>query len=170
MPARDAVPLPRLRAGCVGVVGAGTGVLAHTQGHGGLPGVGGLLIVAVAGLGLGLAARHTARLLPLLAGGQLLVHLLLIALTGQHHQLITAPMALVHGLGTLAAWALVLGAEQLVRTVAGLALRVLVLVGSTPIEQPSGVLVPAFAVPQCQRLRHLGTVGTRGPPVLSNSF
>ena len=172
MPAPDHALLPRLRAVTVGAVGAGTGVLAHAQGHGAVPDGGGLLVIAAAGLGLGLIAGRTGtattapwRLLPLLAGGQLLIHVLLIALTGHHHQLITGPMAAMHAVGTLAALGLIVAAEQLVRAVAGLARSLAAL--CTPI--PAGVrAVPAVlrtrvAVPH--PLRHLGTVGTRGPPV-----
>lgn len=159
--------LPRLRAATVGVVGAGTGVLAHALGHGALPGTNGLLIVGTAGVGLGIVAARTTALVPLLGAGQLLIHLLLIALTGHHHQLVTAPMLAVHTLGTLAALALVLAAEQVVRAVAGLALRVAALAGPSPVERRCAGLPPVRPPLRPHALRHLGTVGTRGPPPLS---
>ncbi len=161
--------LPRLRAATVAGVGAGTGILAHSLGHGELPGSSGLLIVGAAGVGLGLAAERTSGLLPLLAAGQLAIHLLLIALTGHHHQLVTAPMLAVHTVGTLAALALVLAAEHLVRAVAGLALRVAALTGSSPVGPRCAGITRVCPSPRRHALRYLGSVGTRGPPVLSKS-
>ncbi|MFZ2512786.1 MAG: hypothetical protein WAW85_17030 [Gordonia sp. (in: high G+C Gram-positive bacteria)] len=161
--------LPRLRAASVGIVGAGPGIVAHSLGHGSLPGTSGLLIVGSAGVGLGLVAQRSTRLLPLLAASQVLIHLLLIALTGHHHQLVTAPMLAVHLLGTLAALALVRAAEHLVRAVAGLALRVAALTGSEPVEPRCAGVAPARSSFRPHTLSYLGTVGTRGPPALSKS-
>lgn len=169
MPSTPAPPLPHLRAATVAAVGTGTGIVAHAQGHGSLPDTGGLLIVGAAGIGLGVVAQRTTRLLPLLAAGQVLVHLLLIALTGHHHQLFTAPMLAVHTLGTLAALALVVTADRLLHAVAGLALRAAALAAPAPVElAPRRITAPGY-VPLRPVLAHLGTVGTRGPPALSHS-
>ncbi|GAA3965467.1 hypothetical protein [Gordonia caeni] len=173
MSAPDPSLLPRLRAVTVGAVGTGTGVSAHAQGHGALPDGSGLLVIAAAGLALGLVAGRTGttaaapwRLLPLLAGGQLLVHFLLIALTGHHHQLITTPMAAMHTVGTLAALGLIVAAERLVRAVAGLARSLAALCTPIPVAVRAVPAVLRTRVVAPQPLRHLGTVGTRGPPVL----
>ncbi|WP_298444531.1 hypothetical protein [Gordonia sp. (in: high G+C Gram-positive bacteria)] len=170
----DAPLLPRLRAGAVGGTVAGTGIAAHAQGHGCLPGSGGLLLVAAIGVGLGVVAgrpgatSHTAsawRLLPLLGAGQLMVHLALIALTGHHHDLITAPMAATHTLGALLALGLVVVAETLVRAATGLARRVVALVCRRPIAATGALVVVAYDGPRIPSLRRLGTAGTRGPPL-----
>lgn len=171
----DLTPIARLRAAVVGATGAGTGILAHALGHGSLPGIGGLLVVLATGVGLGLvavgdpAAPRTASrtfLLALLAGGQVLVHLLLIALTGHHQQLITGPMALVHTVGTLVAFGLIVTAESLAIAAAGRVRQVYALCTSGPtVEQNPAIAIPA-PIRAPQRLRQLGTVGTRGPPVL----
>lgn len=171
---RDRSLLPRLRAGAVGTASAGTGVLAHAQAHGALPGSSGLVVVAAAGIALGLVAGRTGtttqtaatwRLLPLLAAGQMTVHLLLIALTGHHDQLVTTPMAALHALGTLAALGLIAAAESLVRAVSGLARRVVALRQSGPFTSPSGGVAASSYRPLPHALRHLGAVGTRGPPL-----
>ncbi|MCK0439866.1 hypothetical protein MUG78_10455 [Gordonia alkaliphila] len=167
--------LPRLRAAVVGGTGAGTGILAHTLGHGALPGGGGLLVVLAAGVGLGVLAggRSTGttstapgRLLTLLAGGQVLVHLLLLALAGHHQELITGPMAAVHTVGTLVAFGLIVSAESLVRALSGRARRVAALCTSRPTIDRITTIVVVTPPRRPQRLRQLGTVGTRGPPAL----
>lgn len=175
MSVTDPALLPRLRAVSVGAIGTGTGVLAHAQGHGTIPDGSGLLVIGAAGIALGLVAARTGtttaaaaawRLLALLAGGQALVHFLLIALSGHHHQLVTAPMAAMHTVGTLAALALVIAAEQLVRAVCGLARTVAALLTPLPTAVTGVPAVLRTRLFSPLPLRHLGTVGTRGPPLL----
>ncbi|WP_454162524.1 hypothetical protein [Gordonia iterans] len=179
-----ATALPRLRSATVGVTTAGTGILAHAQGHGAVPDSGALLMICLAGLGLGVATGSGAardrrgttiprvdpssawRLLPVLAGGQIAVHLLMIALSGHHHELLTAPMALTHTLGTLAALVLVVAAESLVRSVSGLALRVVSLLLSGPVPELAAAPAPRTVVRVPESLLRLAAVGTRGPPAV----
>jgi len=172
------VELPRLRAAAAGGVCGVTAVAAHAQAHGQLPGAPALLAVTGTAALLGLlagrrpagqsraAGRTPWRLLPALLAGQLLIHLLLIALTGAHHQLVTGPMTVMHAGGTLLALALITAAELLIGAVAALARRVVALtVTGRPHRRP---VVPVTGVPAAapSTLLFLGTVGTRGPPHL----
>ncbi|MFT3663288.1 MAG: hypothetical protein QM809_18560 [Gordonia sp. (in: high G+C Gram-positive bacteria)] len=177
--------IPRLRAAVVGATTAVTGVAAHAQGHGALPDGNVLVLLGAAGIAVAVVlgdrdARRTTprrapssqpippvwRLLPALAGGQIVVHLLLIALAGHPHAPITAPMAVTHTVGTLAALALVAAVESLVRTVAGLALRIVALLTDPPVAGPAVPPTPPAPFLPARSLRHLGTVGTRGPPLV----
>lgn len=164
MPTPVPAATARLRGLAAGGLSAGTGILAHAHGQGTLPEGNGLLLVAAAGTALGLVAGRTRHLLGLLVGGQVLIHLLLIALTGHHHELVTAPMLAMHAIGTLAVLLVIATAESLGRAILDVLVR---LIGSVPAEyrRPSAARVDSS--PRTPRaLRHLGTVGTRGPPVV----
>lgn len=159
------IRLSRLRGAVVGGTSAVTGVLAHATAQGMLPETSVLLMVGAAAVavGIGVRAAPSVRALPALVAGQALVHLLLVLTSGHHHDLFTAPMAVMHTAGTIAALLLLCGAEILVRAVSALAVRA----SSLRLRPRTGyaavvVSAPPQAAPAA--LVFLGAVGRRGPP------
>lgn len=158
--------LPRLRGAVVGGTSAFTGVGAHAAAQGMLPDTSTLMLVAATAvaLGFGVAAAPGFRSLPALVAGQGLVHGLLVLTSGHHHDLLTAPMAVMHTVGTVAALLLLIGVEHLVAAVAATAVRV-ASVGFRPADGRS-VASPLSHRPFTPTaLVFLGAVGQRGPPL-----
>ncbi|MBM7366922.1 hypothetical protein [Gordonia hydrophobica] len=157
--------LSRLRGAVVGGASALTGIGAHAAAQGMLPETASLLMVATTAIALGVAvaALPAARVLPALIGGQAMVHVLLVLSSGHHHDLLTAPMAAMHTVGTLAALLLLCGVELLVHAASALALRAMRLhVRLRPLTTVTVPAYPAVAAPAA--LVYLGGIGRRGPP------
>ncbi|ALG84036.1 hypothetical protein [Gordonia phthalatica] len=157
--------LTRLRGATVGAVSALTGIGAHAAAAGMLPDTSSLMLViaAAVALGLGVAAAPALRVLPALVGGQLLVHVLLVITSGHHGDMLTAPMAAMHAVGTVAALLLLVGAELLLHAAAGLAQHALPSC-FRPLPRVAVVPVPATPAAVPAALIFLGAVGRRGPP------
>ena len=157
--------LSRLRGATVGASSALTGIGAHAAAAGMVPDTAGLILITAASLALGLVitASPSARILPALLGGQALVHVLLVVVSGHHADLVTAPMAAMHALGTVAALLLLVGAELLVRAASGLAQHALPTL-FRPLPRVAVVPVPASPTAAPAALVFLGAVGRRGPP------
>lgn len=157
--------LSRLRGATVGGASAITGVGAHAAAQGMLPTTPTLLMVAATAvaLGLGITAAPTLGILPALIGGQALIHVLLVVTSGHHHDMVTAPMAAMHTVGTVAALLLLCGAELLLRAASALSRRT-VRRQFRPLTATAAVVPQAGAIVVPTALRFLGAVGRRGPP------
>lgn len=154
----------RLRGGVVGATSALTGIAAHAAAQGMLPQTSTLLLIAAAttALGIGVSAAPRIRVLPALLAGQGLVHLLLVVTSGHHHDLFTAPMAVMHAVGTVAALLLLTGIGLVVHAVSALAIAMLAqrVRPCTPAALPT----PPFTAATPVALVFLGSIGRRGPP------
>ncbi|GAA4666468.1 hypothetical protein [Gordonia humi] len=164
MPA-DLVPA-RVRGGVVGGASALTGIAAHAAAMGILPSTSSLLIVLAAAVAIGAAVVAAPRLpgIVALAIGQGAVHLLLTLLSGHHHDLLQPSMVLTHGLGTVAALALIAAIEALASTAIGVVALVVSLLTYRGMRRSSMRprvvrIIDAPAAPL-----QLGSVGLRGPP------
>ncbi|QRY63349.1 hypothetical protein JVX90_03705 [Gordonia sp. PDNC005] len=153
----------RMRGGVVGGASALTAIAAHGLAQGMLPSTDTLMIVAAAAVVIGAVVGAAPRLptLPALLAGQGVVHILLVVLTGHHHDLWSPSMAVAHGVGTLVALALIATYDAVACAVR----RV-----STPVPF---VAVPSRRVAPAPRSRTeapaalllFGSVGLRGPPL-----
>ncbi|WOC11348.1 hypothetical protein [Gordonia sp. MP11Mi] len=162
----DQVPA-RVRGGIVGGACALTGITAHAAAQGMLPSTSTLLVVVAAAVAIGAVAAAVPRLpnLAALVVGQGAVHLLLVLLSGHHHDLIQPSMAVTHTLGTLAALAAIAALEALASTLQDVIVLVVSLLTYRGMRysttRPRIVRVAAAPVVHL----HLGAVGLRGPPV-----
>ncbi len=158
----DADPA-RLRGGVVGAASGMTAIAAHGIAQGMLPSTDALMVVIAAAAALGAVVHAVPRIpgLPALLAGQGLVHLLLVALTGHHHDLLNPTMAVTHGVGTIAALALIATFDAVARVVRRIA---------TVLPSPSAPIHHSLPVPAGRTcvpapLVFLGSVGLRGPPL-----
>ncbi|MCF8590553.1 hypothetical protein [Gordonia liuliyuniae] len=157
----------RMRGGIVGGACALTGIAAHAAAQGMLPSTSTLLVVIGAAAAIGTTVAATPRLpnLAALIVGQGAVHLLLVLLSGHHHDLIQPSMAATHALGTLAALAAIAALEALASTLRDVIVVVVSLLTYRGMRRSTTrpTVVPEVAAPVVHL--HLGAVGLRGPPV-----
>lgn len=158
-------PLRRARCAAVGVVTGALAVLAHTSADGHLPDAGligslvALLTWATAGF-----ARHeltAGRLLALVGGGQLAMHLMLTLARSQHEHSASRMLA-SHVLATALTVAVLTAAERTVLTLARavasvLPRRLIPLPATAPLVVATPRLVPTTIV-------FLDVLSWRGPP------
>ncbi|GEE01830.1 hypothetical protein nbrc107696_22760 [Gordonia spumicola] len=157
------VSASRMRGGVVGATSAVTAIAAHAAAQGTLPTTSTLMVVTAAAAAIGAAIAAAPRLpgLPALLAGQGIVHLLLAVLAGHQHDMFRPSMAVSHGVGTLAALALIAALDALVRVVR----RVIVPMRSRTITREPVIPAPRHHRVRRSRLVILGSVGLRGPPV-----
>jgi hypothetical protein len=160
-------PLRRARCAAVGVVTGSLAVLAHSSADGHLPDAGlvfslvALLTWACSGF-----ARHEltpGRLLMLVGGGQLAMHLMVsLAVTRHEHETSPSRMVVSHVVATVLTVVVLAVAERTVLTVARalasvLPRRLTPLPASAPLVVATPRLVPAVVV-------FLDVLSWRGPP------
>ncbi|WP_341267739.1 hypothetical protein [Gordonia malaquae] len=162
MSTRNAAP-SRMRGGVVGGTSALTAIAAHGLAQGMLPSTDTLMIVAAAAVAIGAVVGATPRLptLPALLAGQGVVHVLLVVLTGHHHDLWSPSMAVAHSVGTLVALALITTYDAVARAVRRLSMPVRFVAG-----RPRRVVhAPRSRSASPAALLLFGSVGLRGPPL-----
>ena len=163
----DQVPA-RVRGGIVGGACALTGITAHAAAQGMLPSTSTLLVVIAVAVAIGAVVTATPRLpnLAALLAGQGAVHLLLVLLSGHHHDLLQPSMAVTHSLGTVAALVAIAAVEALASTLRDVVVLVVSLLTYRGMRRSTTRprIVRVIGAPVVHR--HLGAVGLRGPPAL----
>ncbi|MGO3325716.1 hypothetical protein [Gordonia sp. (in: high G+C Gram-positive bacteria)] len=163
----DQVPA-RTRGGIVGGACALTGITAHAAAQGMLPSTSTLLIAMAVAVAIGAIVTATPRLpgFAALLLGQGAVHLLLVLLSGHHHDLFAPSMAVTHILGTAAALVAIAALEALVSTVRDVVVLVVALLTYRGMRRSTTrpQIVRIVGAPVVHL--HLGAVGLRGPPAL----
>jgi hypothetical protein len=168
-------PAARLRGGFIGALAASSTFAAHGLAGGPIPSGGAiaLLILACTALGATAATASRASIVAtaaMLAAGQSMGHLLLLAAGHHHGPVLTGPMLAAHGSAALAGAVLVVLAERLCRSIASVHQWLgLLVTGVRPTAESCGV-VSALPRPHIPRPRDVtATVTSRGPPRLAHS-
>lgn len=169
-PARETAA--RVRGCMVGAASGLTAIVAHQQGHGGLPHGGAvvLMLAVCAGIGWLISARSAAftsclHLIGVLTAAQIACHLVLAASAG-HGATLGVPMIVMHGLAILATAVLCRSLERAVLVTLTAFIRVVRMLLSTPAHPGR-----AWSIRTADVAHHRSPVatraflGTRGPPV-----
>jgi hypothetical protein len=165
-----------LRGSAVGALTATITATAHAFGGGMFPSDAAIVLLALVCAGLGYAAAAVPiviaprlQLMATLAAAQMIGHVLLTIVDGDHHgSVLTQQMLAAHAIAIVVGAVIVHGAERGISHAATVVRRILPLLAILVVDDSqSAAPLPLYRTPGVHRLLDLSGSGNRGPPAAS---